>query len=147
MSDETTPASTPDEVGPETTADASSGATADTTPTQTSEAVAPRVPASGSGRTRTILEIVGGVAAAVLVVTAAGAGFTAGLMVGDDGDRHRGYQQAGEMRFDGGRDGGNGMGRDHRDGHRHSDGMPGGGPADGMHQPPMPQPPMQQPQG
>lgn len=89
-------------------------ADADATPTAAMTPVPPaapqtQVPSPSSGRhTRTILEVVGGVAAAVLIVVAAGVGFVTGIAVGDSHDRDgRGYEQAGEMW------GGDGMGRGH----------------------------------
>lgn len=103
---------------------------ADATPT---EAMAP-VPAAApqasvsdqaSGRhIRTILEVVGGVAAAVLIVVAAGVGFVAGIAVGDSDDRDgRGYEQAGEMR---GGHGDRGRGHDGDTGRGYGDGPMGG---------------------
>jgi hypothetical protein len=112
---------------------------ADATPT---EAMAP-VPAAApqasvsdqaSGRhTRTILEVAGGVAAAVLIVVAAGVGFVAGIAVGDSDDRDgRGYEQAGEMR---GGHGDRGHGHDGAMGRGYGD-----GPMDGpMNEGVMPQ--------
>lgn len=102
-------------------------ADADATPTAAMTPVPPaapqtQVPSPSSGRhTRTILEVVGGVAAAVLIVVAAGVGFVAGIAVGDSHDRDgRGYEQAGEMwggHGDGGRGhSGDGMGRGYGDG-------------------------------
>jgi len=101
-------------------------ADADATPTAAMTPVPPaapqtQVPSPSSGRhTRTILEVVGGVAAAVLIVVAAGVGFVAGIAVGDSHDRDgRGYEQAGEMwggHGDRGRGhGGDGMGRGYGD--------------------------------
>lgn len=114
---------------------------ADATPTAAMApipAAAPQAPvaAQASGRhTRMILEIVGGVAAAVLIVVAAGVGFIAGIAVGDSDHRDgRGYEQAGEMWGEGGMGlghGGDGMGRGH-DG----DGM-GRGYGDGLMDGPM----------
>lgn len=74
--------------------------------------------------TRTVLEIVGGVAAGVLIVVAAGAGFAAGLVVGDDDDRRGGYDLA----------------SDTRSGGHHEDGIRGGHHENGMVPPPMGQP-------
>lgn len=107
---------------PATEPDADATPTAAMAPLPAASPQAP-VPAQASGRhTRTILEIVGGVAAAVLIVMAAGVGFVAGIAVGDSDHRDgRGDEQAGE-RWDG-----DGMGRGH-DG----DGMGRGHDGDGM---------------
>jgi hypothetical protein len=73
--------------------------TPDTTPTEalqladqepiaaaptTAAATAPAAPASGGSHTRTILEVIGGVVAAGLVVAAGAVGFVVGHATGDD---------------------------------------------------------------
>ncbi len=150
MNDDTTPESSQD-AGSAVPEDAVTAATGDDITAATGDPV-PASPKASRTSTRTILEIVGGVAAGVLIIAAAGAGFAAGLVVGDEGERHRDHHWAGGMSADGGSER---QGRDHRDGgmpgDRYADGMPGDRYADGMpgdrHHEGMTPPPMGQPQG
>lgn len=117
--DPSTPAAEPD-------ADATPTAAMAPLPAATPQESVPNQP---SGRhTRTILEVVGGITAAVLIVVAAGVGFVAGIAVGDSDDRDgRGYEQAGEMRgghgdLRRGHDGDRGRGHDGATGRGYGDG-------------------------
>ena len=131
MNDDTTPDSSQDATSALPEGDVTASPS-DDVPAATGGPV-PAAPKATRTSTRTILEIVGGVAAGVLIIAAAGAGFAAGLVVGDEGERHRGHHWAGGMSADGGPER---QGRDHRDGgmrgDRYADGMPGDRHADGM---------------
>lgn len=118
--------------------------TPDTTPTEALQfadqepvATAPAAPtaagqASGGGHTRTILEVIGGVVAAGLIVTAGAVGFAVGHATGDDGGGRWSMTSDSRGSSDGPDAGAPmpGQGRDRGQGQQHMPGQgqqPGGG--------------------